>query len=137
MKDKFEYRKKISKVLFSDIVKYYGRLYKSKQEKRPTEIRNDLSICDETLRRFWELAGLSEEINDNRSDLSKIILLQTKFIKGTKYYDARQALLEEVRRSERRNAIHKILREKLENRRLQESRQQLAIVLNKVYEKRK
>ncbi len=97
----------INKNQFTRITYYYYELYQNYEQKKPSEISDELGINIKVIRRYIECYCPSEETDVNK--LGLIILLCTKFREPSPYIPLQNKYKELI---EKRKMI-KLLKEKI------------------------
>ncbi len=89
---------KISKGTIIQVKEYYDKLFNNYEFKTISEISEDLDINPKTLRLYLKALYTGKNCDGKYSKISLQILLCTKFVSNSPYYDDQQELMDVIKR---------------------------------------
>ena len=89
---------KISKGTIIQVKEYYDKLFNNYEFKTISEISEDLDINPKTLRLYLRALYTGKNCDGKYSKISLQILLCTKFVSNSPYYDDQQELMDVIKR---------------------------------------
>ena len=89
---------KISKETVIQVIEYYDKLFNNYEFKTISEISEDLDINPKTLRLYLKALYTGKNCDGRYSKISLRILLCTKFVSRSPYYDDQQELMWIIKR---------------------------------------
>lgn len=88
----------ISKNTIIEVKEYYDKLFNNYEFKTISEISEDLDINPKTLRLYLKALYTGKNCDGKYSKISLQILLCTKFVSNSPYYDDQQELMDVIKR---------------------------------------
>lgn len=88
----------ISKNTIIEVKEYYDKLFNNYEFKTISEISKDLDIDPKTLRLYLKALYTGKNCDGKYSRISLQILLCTKFVSSSPYYDDQQELMDVIKR---------------------------------------